>query len=231
MREYLDIDGLKFEVIRSHRRKTIGVKVTKSGDLIIQAPSTLSEDEISPRVRGKLQWVRRKLKLVNQKVSDARKFTLNDETIPYMGRVYRIAKSSRIKVGLFQGRIHVPESSNHEPREELLKWYKSRAKSVLKSEFEYISDIFDNRAGNLRILDLGSRWGSCSMDGNINLNWKLITLPRTCREYVIYHELAHLEVHSHSKEYWKHLGIFLPDWEKRKQELEQAELKFNLQTE
>jgi predicted metal-dependent hydrolase len=47
-----------------------------------------------------------------------------------------------------------------------------------------------------------SRWGSCSRDGRIALNWRLLQMPEPVRQYVLLHELMHLREHNHSERFW-----------------------------
>lgn len=56
-------------------------------------------------------------------------------------------------------------------------------------------------------------WGCCTRGGNIRLSWRLIALPDVEIEYVIAHELAHLQVFDHSKRFWEAVGRIYPDWE------------------
>ena len=228
MSENIEIDGLSFELVRSTKRKTIGIKVHHNSQLTIQAPSHLLLEEVSSHVRKKIGWVRRKLRSIATKENHNRTFSISGGEVPYMGRIYSVTKSDRHKIGLFQGRIHIPIKTNQSQSEKLIQWYKQKAKTILSKEYYSIVESKDWESRGLKIMDLGARWGSCSTDGTINLNWKIITLPKSCREYVIFHEYAHLKVHDHSNEFWNHLGRILPDWEGRKKELELAELRYKL---
>lgn len=57
-----------------------------------------------------------------------------------------------------------------------------------------------------------SRWGSCSAGGGISLNWRLIQTPEFVRDYIIYHELAHLLEMNHSSRFWAQVERLCPHW-------------------
>jgi hypothetical protein len=57
------------------------------------------------------------------------------------------------------------------------------------------------------------RWGSCSPNGHICLNWRLVTMPPWVRDYVMIHELMHLRRMDHSKKFWKLVAQACPDYE------------------
>lgn len=57
-----------------------------------------------------------------------------------------------------------------------------------------------------------TRWGSCTTDGSIQLNWRLIQTPELVRDYIIYHELMHLKEMNHSDRFWARVAEVCPAW-------------------
>ena len=82
------------------------------------------------------------------------------------------------------------------------------AENILKDRVRTISIITRHRLNRISIRDQKSRWGSCSSRGNISLNWRIILLPAKLQDYIIYHEMAHLEHMNHSKDYWQLLTAY-----------------------
>ncbi|MFP4514762.1 MAG: M48 family metallopeptidase [Parcubacteria group bacterium] len=64
-----------------------------------------------------------------------------------------------------------------------------------------------------------TRWGSCSKQGNLNFNYKIILLPEYLQDYIIIHELCHLKELNHSKRFWDLVASICPDYKKHRQEL------------
>src|SRR5690606_804020 len=72
-----------------------------------------------------------------------------------------------------------------------------------------------------RLSSAATRWGSCSSDGNIMLNWRLIHFEPDIIDYVIAHEIAHLREMNHSKDFWREVGLILPGFERARDALRQ----------
>lgn len=74
------------------------------------------------------------------------------------------------------------------------------------------SGIMGLSYSKLRLSSAKTRWGSCSSNGTISLNWKLGILPDTLLEYVIIHELAHIKHMNHSKNFWALVQKYCPNY-------------------
>jgi len=69
------------------------------------------------------------------------------------------------------------------------------------------------------VRDQTTRWGSCSQQGSLSLNWRLVLLPPVVHDHVIFHELAHRKHMDHSDRFWNQLAAWDPDWKKHDREL------------
>ena len=84
----------------------------------------------------------------------------------------------------------------------LLEIYLQDIKIVLKGFLDKWRKELTGKVSKINIKELSSRWGSCSSTGTISLNWRLIMAPDDVFEYVFIHEIAHLRVKGHNREFW-----------------------------
>ncbi len=74
--------------------------------------------------------------------------------------------------------------------------------------------------GRVQFRDMHQKWGSCSRRGNITLNTALCHLPRPLAEYVVLHELVHLRIFNHGKDFKAMMSSYMPDWCERSESLD-----------
>jgi predicted metal-dependent hydrolase len=72
---------------------------------------------------------------------------------------------------------------------------------------------FTDRVRRVSVRNQRTRWGSCSRRGVISLNWRLVQVPETVRDYIILHELAHLLQMNHSPRFWAEVQRLSPGYE------------------
>jgi len=153
-----------------------------------------------------------------------KKFATGEKFL-YRGRSYPllVKESKELPPGasFIGSRIvaYVPSNTPQAQRDLLVKeslksWYKSQAQKLLPEQVDYYAKLLNISYNKLRVKDQKTRWGSCSNKGNINLNWRIIMAPNQVTAYVIIHELTHLIFLNHSKDFWKTVEQYLPDYKK-----------------
>jgi predicted metal-dependent hydrolase len=105
----------------------------------------------------------------------------------------------------------------------LSNWAKTQAKKLLRVRIEQLSTLCDLPFNNLTIRNQRSRWGSCSVDKNINLSFKLVFLPPALMNYIIIHELCHTVQLNHSAKFWRLVAKFDVNWKEHCKAARQAE--------
>jgi predicted metal-dependent hydrolase len=87
-----------------------------------------------------------------------------------------------------------------------------RAKVELPARAWELAAVTGVEVKRVGVRNQRSRWGSCSAQGTISLNWRLVQTPDSVRDYVIYHELMHLREMNHSARFWARVQEVCPDW-------------------
>jgi hypothetical protein len=207
----------KITVIRSKRR-TISLIVTPEAKLVVRAPLRTSQAYIENLVKDKSLWIDRKIAEVQSRQKPMEKEFVNGEGFLFMGKTYplQIVETPVRDIELAD-RLYVPRKEVPELRELLTRWYIGQAKKVLHDRCEWFAAITGHKPAAIRISHAARRFGSCSTRGTICLSWRLIFAPPDIIDYVIVHELAHLDHHDHSSKFWGRVRAMMPDYEKRRE--------------
>lgn len=98
---------------------------------------------------------------------------------------------------------------------------KRQARRLVTQRVAYYAEKMGIAYGRVSMRNQRTRWGSCSGDGNLNFNCRLIYLPAELVDYVVVHELAHRRHMNHSDEFWREVERYLPDYRERRERLRQ----------
>ena len=104
----------------------------------------------------------------------------------------------------------------------LCRWLIRYAKNVLPLWLEAVSQETGLSFSSVGLKNQRTRWGSCTLDGRINLNCKLLFLPKNWVRYVLIHELSHTREHNHSKNFWAIVRRFEPETDRIRRDMKNA---------
>lgn len=207
-------------VKRTGRRKTVAIRIAE-GSVHLTVPMRLSEKRITLLIAQKDNWIRKKLAQDAEKPQLRLRAFVSGEIFPYLGKDYRLELSAgaRGEVRLKHGRLRltVPEKLQGESgrqyiKNQLARWYRDRATGWLDVKTREFSGQLGVQPTHVEVKYFKSRWGSCSMDGTIKFNWRIIMAPHRIVDYLVVHELAHLVHHNHSPDYWRTVEHSLPNY-------------------
>ncbi len=209
---------LLYSVKRSAKRKKLSITVERDRRVVVQAPAAMPDAVIERAMEAKRQWIYEKTRH-RQKYQDPPhppgKELVNGESALYLGRNCRIELVAGDAEGIrFHRRLLVPASLASEGKGAMRHWYVARAKERILPRVERQARALGVSYRRARIVDSRYRWGSCTVQDNVNLNWRLIKAPMFVIDYVIVHELAHLIESNHTPRFWNIVRTQAPTMEK-----------------
>lgn len=178
------------------------------------------------------QWVLEKKAKYDQYREQApvRRFE-SGELFPYRGEPHEIVVEQRSASAVENGELrlaahHVEQTSIQQALERL---FRRKAREHIEATVESFAEKMDVEYDKLEIRNQRTKWGSCSFSGTLGINWRLIMAPPEILEYVVVHELAHLEEDNHTSAFWNLVSEYDPSYREHAEWLDahSAELIFS----
>lgn len=186
---------VRYEIIRS-KRKTCAIILNADDTLTVRLPLRGREADAIRLLQEKQGWIGAKRAEMQRKKQE-------QQDSPY-----------RPKTALTPQQALALEQR-----------YRMAAKEYVPKRVAYYADAYCSliRHGysTIAIRDQKTRWGSCSSRGTLSFNWRLMLAPPGILDYVVVHELCHLEHMNHSKDFWQCVEAILPDYKERRKWLKE----------
>ena len=211
---------LVYTIQRSAKRRKLTISVERDRRVVVHAPERMSDENIQQAVESKRQWIYEKIghpqKYQNLPHPPGKEL-VNGESALYLGRQYRI---ELVRTGLaevrFAQRFLIPATEGEKRAEALREWYIGKAKERIVPRVKHHARALGVDVAGIKIVDNRFRWGSCTLNDNVNFNWRLIKAPMFVIDYVIIHELAHLIEANHTPGFWNIVRTQAPTMDKAK---------------
>lgn len=201
------------EVIRT-KRKSIVLIVKNSGDLIVRAPYAVSDSAIMAFVERKQKWIEKNclaIKAFNKKYSP---ITISDnDVLVFLGKDYIINISDVDQICIYENKLLIPVNKNS--KKFFVNWLKEKALMFLIERAEKYYKIMGVEPNKIKVTEAKTRWGSCSQNNNLNFAWRLVMCPIPVIDYVVVHELSHIEYKNHGKDFWIKVKTVLPNYKEQ----------------
>lgn len=223
-------------VVKRQRRKTIALHVLSDGSVEVRAPKWVSRFELADFVEQRSDWVISQRRVMLQKAAQRPGF-YQGQAHYFLGYAYplQITPAARGRVVCRDEQLHIATRDVHctESIERLLwQWYRNQAVAIFEERlfacYEMFPEWFQDKypMPELKIRKMRRRWGSCTSKGLVTLNLALIKMPIDCIDYVVCHELCHLEVFHHGREFYGLLAEVMPGWRDHERLIEQFSDRF-----
>ncbi len=199
---------------RSKRARRINLRISSKDKVFLTLPQWVSYGEGITFLTKQKKWLEKKIRLfpVSQSLSE---YFLSGGQIwvheaPNFLSWGNEEKQRKLSYELDDDRIYAKFGANRSDEENLFLFLRELARENLAARLKALSTVSKLQYKKVRIGNQKSRWGSCSANGTVSLNWRLILLPYEVANYVIYHELAHLKHLNHSAQFWEFLESICP---------------------
>ena len=206
-------------VVLKQKRKTASIAVDKDLKVVVKVPRYMSQKEIAKLVSRHEAWIQKTLDRKTL-LNETQDFIKTNKLL-YLGTYWPI----RLEKGDFEkGKISFEESSGFhiqtsgdevQIRELVEQFYREKAKVYLTQITQQYAAHLELVYHKITIRKQNTRWGSCSKQGNLSYNLRILCAPMEMIEYIVLHEVMHLRHFDHSKSFWKAIEAEMPDYRRR----------------
>src|SRR4051812_4648571 len=200
---------IDYPIRRSDRARRARINVSADGVEVV-VPRRMALRHVAPFVEEKRPWIERTLRRIREAEEAAAVRLTDGGSVPYLGRV--LALAVRVEPGRVRShvalrgdtlRVAVGAPGVEPVRDALEGWYRRRAREEMAPRLDAACARAGTSYTRLSIRAQRTRWASCSSSGTMSFNWRLLLAPEEILDYVVEHEVAHLEVLDHSQRFWR----------------------------
>lgn len=221
---------IEFEVIKSKSCKNTYITVERDIGVLVKTNESISNEELKALVKGKASWIIKKLEELGESIDYGNIIT--GSRLFYLGKSYyvELIKEDRntYEVTFIHSKfkIYTPEKIDQDLLLESIEaFYLEKAKEKLVKLSEKYSDIMKLFPEKLYFRKSKTKWASCSASNKITFNPEVMKLSTSLIEYVVIHELSHIQYKNHSKDFWTLVKKFMSDYQKKEETLRVFEKK------
>jgi len=207
---------IPYTVRRSARARRVRVNVHTQAGVEVVLPAGAPERAARAAVRELRPWIERRL---YERREVLERIAARGGTVPYLGQALELVpQAGRRRVHRSGRRLLVPGG---DARPALERFYRRAARAEVERRLDRATTLVGSAYSGLAIRAQRTRWASCSADGQMSFNWRLMLAPERVLDYVVWHEVCHLEILEHSPRFWALLARRWPgyredrDWLRR----------------
>ena len=215
---------IAYEIVRS-RRATADIVIERDGRVLVRVPKTIPHQRIENIVEAKRFWIYKTLaEWRDLNATKVLREYRNGEGFLYLGRSYRLSLSTDqdepllLKGGRFCLRRDLADRSEAAGAKSAFRdYFIARGLERITERVRYFAPKVGAKPLQLDVRELGHRWASCSLKGNLAFHWKCMMAPPTIIDYIVVHELCHLHHMNHTEKFWNEVDKVMPTYRERKE--------------
>ena len=203
------------------KRKTISIEVNLEGRVRISAPVNLDSKEILEVIKRKANWICKKQdELMERRSIRPSNVYVNGEKYLYLGNEYILElccdkniKKPKVEINNNIIKISYKEIGSDVVRSILELWYREKTLEIVTKRVLNYNKFFKTSPKELKVKEQKRRWASCTYDNRILFNWRISMAPIEVIDYIVVHEMCHMDFKDHSKNFWIRVKSVMPNYE------------------
>jgi len=223
-----DNNDIVFEYeVKYSNRKSIEIRIEANGIVKLKVPKVTSDDYIMKVLEKKEEWIEEKVAYMLSSALPQRKY-ISGELVYFKGDKITLKitkrKCERARISFVDDELVmiVPDDYTSEHMKEVLVfYYKKLLKQVVLERIKVYENSFSVKPLKVSVRDQKTRWGSCSSSRTLSFNYRLLMAPLHVIDYIVVHEMSHLEHMNHSKSFWKKVHEVMPTYRQAEDFLKQ----------
>ncbi|WP_139121680.1 M48 family metallopeptidase [Piscirickettsia litoralis] len=213
----LTVNNIDYLVNRTGRTKTYDLSIHE-GRVHMNVPKKMSKQLIDQAIDDNQDWVKENIHFSPRHSKQARRLG-SGSMIAYLGKKYPLQLISGNQAVLFSENRFLtgipaqvkPENRQSYIRKKLSSWFKEQALLKFQQRTFFMANQMKLSPGTVTVRSYKARWGSCSSEGDLSYDWKLLQAPEAIIDYIVIHELSHLEHFDHSAAFWRLVSRYYPE--------------------
>ena len=197
------MSDIPYTIRRSARARRVRVNVQAHAELRavgveVVLPARAPERAAAAAVSELRPWIERRVGEAQQVLA---RIAARAGTVPYLDTTLELVpQARRTRVHRRGERLLVPAG---DPRAALERFYRRAARAEIAARLDRATELSGLAYNGVDIRGQRTRWASCSPGGRMSFNWRLLLAPSRVLDYVVWHEVCHLELLDHSPRFWR----------------------------
>lgn len=219
-RSTLHVSDLVVDFVRKDIKNVHLSVLPPEGQIRLTAPLSMTDDNARLAVVARWSWIKKRQKEFWTQNRESERRYVDGETHYFDGHPYLLSlaatkKASHVRVA-GNGRIELfcRSGIGHETKQKAFEaFYRDHLKATVASKLSFYCGLLDVDVPEVRIQRMRTKWGSCNTKTNrVLINLELAKKPVSCVQYILAHELTHLRVRHHNRQFSGVLESIMPDW-------------------
>lgn len=218
-------------MIRKAFLRNIRLRVLPTLVVEVRASKGVSQRAVFEFLQSNEDWIQSSYQKMQEYRAKLPQYSfVSGQKFLYLGKEMSLVFADVVDTQLIGQELVCPisiQGNSIKIREAIRLFFKQEAEHIIFLRAYEVAKKMGIEPERIRLKDLKSRWGSCSQDKKISLNWKLLAAPLSVIDYVIIHEYCHLVHMNHSKKFWNMVEVHCPSWKLQKKWLHENAMKLD----